>query len=120
MGRERLQIGADLVGHVPLRGHAIGTDEAQIDLAVLHKMPAGIVGDDRVWHPLFAKLEVNGDDAHPLFKYLKAEAPGILGTQAIKWNFTKFLVDRNGKVVSRYAPRDKPEDLAADIDRLLG
>ncbi|HLS98721.1 MAG: glutathione peroxidase [Porticoccaceae bacterium] len=70
--------------------------------------------------PLFAKLEVNGDDAHPLFKYLKAEAPGILGTRAIKWNFTKFLVDRNGKVVARYAPRDKPEDLAADIDRLLG
>ena len=73
-----------------------------------------------VTFPLFAKLDVNGDDAHPLFKYLKAEAPGILGTRAIKWNFTKFLVDRNGKVVARYAPRDKPEDLAADIDRLLG
>ena len=73
-----------------------------------------------VTFPLFAKLDVNGDDAPPLFKYLKAEAPGILGTRAIKWNFTKFLVDRNGKVVARYAPRDKPEDLAADIDRLLG
>jgi glutathione peroxidase len=69
---------------------------------------------------MFAKTEVNGDNAHPLFKALKREAPGLLGTQAIKWNFTKFLVDRSRKVVRRYAPSDKPENLAADIEAALG
>ncbi|MER3547315.1 MAG: glutathione peroxidase, partial [Rhodanobacteraceae bacterium] len=56
--------------------------------------------------PLFAKIEVNGANAHPLYKYLKHEAPGVLGSEAIKWNFTKFLIDRDGKVVRRYAPTD--------------
>jgi glutathione peroxidase len=65
--------------------------------------------------PMFAKIEVNGDGAHPLYKHLKSEAKGILGTEAIKWNFTKFLVGRDGKVVRRYAPNDKPEDLEKDI-----
>ncbi|WP_226667753.1 glutathione peroxidase [Microbulbifer aggregans] len=69
--------------------------------------------------PVLAKLDVNGDQAHPLFNHLKKEAPGILGTQAIKWNFTKFLVNRDGAVVNRYAPKDKPESLAADIEKLL-
>ncbi|WP_295798403.1 glutathione peroxidase [uncultured Microbulbifer sp.] len=69
--------------------------------------------------PVYAKLEVNGDGAHPLFSYLKKQAPGILGTQGIKWNFTKFLVNRDGEVVNRYAPKDKPEELAADIEQLL-
>ncbi len=69
--------------------------------------------------PLFAKVEVNGADAHPLYRYLKGERPGILGTEAIKWNFTKFLVDRNGAVVKRYAPTDKPEDLDAAVAALL-
>ena len=69
--------------------------------------------------PLFAKVEVNGADAHPLYRYLKGERPGILGTEAIKWNFTKFLVDRNGSVVKRYAPTDKPEDLDAAVAALL-
>jgi glutathione peroxidase len=73
-----------------------------------------------VTFPMFAKTEVNGDNAHPLFKALKREAPGLLGTQAIKWNFTKFLVDRSRKVVRRYAPTDKPENLAADIEAALG
>ena len=72
-----------------------------------------------VTFPLFAKVEVNGDNAHPLFKQLKHDAPGLLGTEAIKWNFTKFLVDRNGKVVKRYAPATKPEDIVDDIDKLL-
>jgi glutathione peroxidase len=72
-----------------------------------------------VTFPMFAKTEVNGDNAHPLFKALKREAPGLLGTQAIKWNFTKFLVDRSRKVVRRYAPSDKPENLAADIEAAL-
>jgi glutathione peroxidase len=69
--------------------------------------------------PMFAKIEVNGEKAHPLFKVLKQEAPGLLGTQAIKWNFTKFLVDRNHRVVRRYAPTDRPESLAADIEAAL-
>ncbi|QNA87960.1 glutathione peroxidase [Massilia sp. Dwa41.01b] len=70
--------------------------------------------------PLFAKVDVNGDGAHPLFQYLKREAPGLLGTQAIKWNFTKFLVGRDGRVLKRYAPTTKPEQIAADIERELG
>jgi glutathione peroxidase len=72
-----------------------------------------------VTFPMFAKIEVNGDNAHPLFKALKQEAPGLLGTQAIKWNFTKFLVDRRGRVVGRFAPNDKPESLAEDIEAAL-
>ena len=69
--------------------------------------------------PLFAKIEVNGANAHPLYQYLKQAQPGILGTAAIKWNFTKFLVDRSGNVVKRYAPIDKPATLTADIEALL-
>jgi glutathione peroxidase len=69
--------------------------------------------------PLFAKVEVNGKDAHPLFAHLKAEAPGLLGSEGIKWNFTKFLVDREGRVVSRYAPATSPEAIAKDIEALL-
>lgn len=72
-----------------------------------------------VTFPMFAKIDVNGDNAHPLFRHLTAAAPGLLGSKAVKWNFTKFLVDRNGKVISRYAPATKPEDIAADIERLL-
>jgi glutathione peroxidase len=72
-----------------------------------------------VTFPMFAKTEVNGLNAHPLFKALKQEAPGLLGTQAIKWNFTKFLVDRRRRVVGRYAPTDRPENLALDIEALL-
>ncbi|TLS49720.1 glutathione peroxidase [Paenibacillus antri] len=73
-----------------------------------------------VTFPLFAKVDVNGDDAHPLFKYLTKQAPGILGTRSIKWNFTKFLVDREGNVVTRFASTDKPEDLERDIQKYLG
>ncbi|MFC3461051.1 glutathione peroxidase [Massilia haematophila] len=69
--------------------------------------------------PLFAKIDVNGDDAHPLFRHLKREAPGVLGTQAVKWNFTKFLVGRDGRVLKRYAPTTKPEDITKDIEALL-
>jgi glutathione peroxidase len=69
--------------------------------------------------PLFAKVDVNGDNAHPLYRHLKGEKPGVLGTEAIKWNFTKFLVDRDGNVVKRYAPADKPEALEGDIAALL-
>jgi glutathione peroxidase len=69
--------------------------------------------------PLFAKIDVNGDNAHPLFKQLKKDAPGILGTEAIKWNFTKFLIRKDGTVFNRYAPATKPEDLIADIEKLL-
>ena len=72
-----------------------------------------------VTFPMFAKIEVNGTHADPLYERLKREAPGLLGTKAIKWNFTKFLVDRHGKVVRRYAPTTKPEELASDIEALL-
>lgn len=72
-----------------------------------------------VTFPVFAKIDVNGPDAAPIFKYLKKEAPGVLGTEGIKWNFTKFLVDRDGKVVDRYAPTTKPEDIEKDIEKLL-
>ena len=72
-----------------------------------------------VTFPMFAKTNVNGDAAHPLYKALKKEAPGLLGTQAIKWNFTKFLVDRQRRVVRRYAPTDKPENLVLDIEAVL-
>ncbi|WP_041619819.1 glutathione peroxidase [Stanieria cyanosphaera] len=69
--------------------------------------------------PLFQKIEVNGSNAHPLYEYLTKAVPGIFGTKGIKWNFTKFLVDRSGKVVKRYPPTAKPEDLAKDIQTLL-
>lgn len=69
--------------------------------------------------PIFKKIKVNGDEATPLFNFLKEEAPGVLGSKAIKWNFTKFLVNREGRVLKRFAPKDKPEDLTADIEELL-
>jgi glutathione peroxidase len=69
--------------------------------------------------PLTAKVEVNGEGAHPLFEQLKEAAPGLLGTRAIKWNFTKFLVDREGRVLRRYAPNTKPEALAQDVEQAL-
>lgn len=72
-----------------------------------------------VTFPLFEKIDVNGSNAHPLYQYLTKAAPGILGTEGIKWNFTKFLVDRNGNVVKRYPPTSKPEDIEKDIQKLL-
>lgn len=69
--------------------------------------------------PMFAKIEVNGENAHPLYRFLKREAPGILGSEAIKWNFTKFLVDKTGKVVRRYAPTETPQSLEKDIEAIL-
>ncbi len=69
--------------------------------------------------PMFAKIEVNGAQAHPLYQHLKSTAPGVLGTEAIKWNFTKFLVDKGGKVVQRYGSMDTPEKIDADIAALL-
>ncbi|RZT47712.1 glutathione peroxidase [Sphingomonas sp. BK036] len=72
-----------------------------------------------VTFPVFAKVDVNGGAADPLFERLKADAPGVLGSKAIKWNFTKFLVDREGRVVDRYAPTTKPADIRADIEKLL-
>jgi len=70
--------------------------------------------------PMFAKIEVNGSDAHPLYEWLKKEKSGLLGIGAIKWNFTKFLVDRDGNVIKRYAPTDKPEAIGKDVAKLLG
>lgn len=73
-----------------------------------------------VTFPLFAKIDVNGDKAHPLYKHLTSAKPGLLGSEAIKWNFTKFLVGKDGKVIERYAPTTKPEEIAADIEKALG
>lgn len=69
--------------------------------------------------PMFAKIDVNGDGTHPLYRFLKQEQPGTLGSESIKWNFTKFLVDREGNVVERYAPMTKPEELKPDIEAAL-
>ncbi len=69
--------------------------------------------------PMMAKVKVNGEQAHPLWKWLKAQAPGLLGTEGVKWNFTKFLVGRDGRVIKRYAPTDTPEGIAKDIEKAL-
>ena len=69
--------------------------------------------------PMMAKIDVNGGDAHPLYQWLSSEAPGLLGTKAIKWNFTKFLVGKDGQVLKRYAPTDKPNSMADDIEAAL-
>ncbi|MRV73147.1 redoxin domain-containing protein [Duganella sp. FT92W] len=69
--------------------------------------------------PMFSKIDVNGDDAHPLYKHLKKASPGLLGTEGIKWNFTKFLVRKDGTVYKRYAPTTKPEEMTGDIEKLL-
>ena len=73
----------------------------------------------RITFPMFEKVEVNGPDAHPLFQFLKTEKRGLLGTDSIKWNFTKFLVDRQGKPAARFAPQSKPEDLEGPIRKLF-
>lgn len=72
-----------------------------------------------VTFPIFARIEVNGEEAHPLYQWLKESAPGIFGSEAIKWNFTKFLLGRDGTVVERYAPTTEPADIAGDIEKLL-
>lgn len=72
-----------------------------------------------VTFPIFERLDVNGEGAHPLYKWLKEAAPGLLGSEAIKWNFTKFLIGRDGKVVERFAPATEPADIAGDIEKLL-
>ncbi|HEY2419049.1 MAG TPA: glutathione peroxidase [Steroidobacteraceae bacterium] len=92
-------------------GHQEPGDEAQI------KSFCSLTYD--VSFPLFAKIDVNGADAHPLYRYLKEARPGILGTEAIKWNFTKFLIGRDGEPRKRYAPSDTPESLAADVAMTL-
>ena len=92
-------------------GHQEPGDESQI------KEFCSLTYD--VSFPMFAKIKVNGDDAHPLFKYLKSQEKGLLGTEFIKWNFTKFLVDKNGKVVKRYGSADKPESIGKDLEPLL-
>ena len=72
-----------------------------------------------VTFPMFAKIDVNGSDTHPLYQYLKSECKGILGTEIVKWNFTKFLIDKNGQVVDRFAPSTSPESLLTQIEECL-
>lgn len=69
--------------------------------------------------PMMSKIDVNGTEAHPLYQWLTAEAPGLLGSKAVKWNFTKFLIGKDGRVIKRYAPQDAPEKLAKDIEKAL-
>ena len=69
--------------------------------------------------PMFSKIDVNGEHAHPIYKYLTSEAKGILGSESIKWNFTKFLINQNGEVIKRYSPTTKPEKISKDIQKLL-
>jgi glutathione peroxidase len=92
-------------------GHQEPGDEAQI------KSFCSLNYD--VTFPLFAKIQVNGAEAHPLYRYLKEARPGLLGSEAIKWNFTKFLIGKDGEPIRRYAPKDKPEDLEADVEAAL-
>ncbi|NCU18197.1 glutathione peroxidase [Pallidibacillus pasinlerensis] len=92
-------------------GQEPGTEE---DIAEFCEMNYGVT------FPMFAKVDVNGENAHPLFKYLKKEAKGVLSSETIKWNFTKFLVDRNGKVVKRFASNVSPMKIKEDIEKLLG
>jgi glutathione peroxidase len=92
-------------------GHQEPGDEAEI------KSFCALTYD--VTFPLFAKINVNGADAHPLYRFLKEARPGILGSEAIKWNFTKFLIGSDGEPLKRYAPSDKPETLAADVETAL-
>ena len=92
-------------------GHQEPGDEAEI------KNFCALTYD--VKFPMFAKIDVNGANTHPLYKYLKHEAKGLLGSEAIKWNFTKFLVDKDGKVVKRYAPTDTPESIGKDLAEKL-
>ena len=73
-----------------------------------------------VTFPMFAKVNVNGKGAHPLFRYLTENAPGMMGSKSIKWNFTKFLVDREGNIINRYAPKTNPMEMEQDIKRILG
>jgi glutathione peroxidase len=93
-------------------GHQEPGDEAEI------KNFCALTYD--VSFPMFAKVDVNGGKAHPLYNWLKEQKSGLLGIGAIKWNFTKFLVDRDGKVIKRYAPTDKPEAIGKDVAKLLG
>ncbi len=93
-------------------GHQEPGDEAEI------KNFCSLTYD--VTFPMFAKIDVNGDHAVPLYRWLKSEGKGILGSEAIKWNFTKFLVDADGKVVRRYAPTDTPEKIGKDVGAMLG
>lgn len=72
-----------------------------------------------VTFPMFAKVNVKGKEAHPLFSYLTENAPGVMGSKSIKWNFTKFLIDRNGNIVSRFAPKTKPLEMEEDIKKLI-
>lgn len=72
-----------------------------------------------VTFPMFEKIDVKGDEAHPLFKYLSKEAPGVLGSKNVKWNFTKFLVDQDGRVLKRFAPKTTPQQIESDISKLL-
>ena len=92
-------------------GHQEPGDEAEIKSFCALKYD--------VTFPLFAKIEVNGDGTHPLYRILKKEARGLLGTEAIKWNFTKFLISRDGEALKRFGPGDKPEDLVGDIEKAL-
>ena len=91
-------------------GQEPGTEAKILEFCTLHY---------EVSFPMYGKVEVNGEGTHPLYAHLKSAAPGLLGSESLKWNFTKFLVDREGRVVRRYAPTDSPESIEKDIEALL-
>lgn len=91
-------------------GQEPGSDKDIYDFCVTHFM---------VSFPMFSKIEVNGENADPIFKFLKTKAPGLMGTEAIKWNFTKFLVSKDGKTVKRFAPKDTPQSIKSEIEKVL-
>ena len=91
-------------------GQEPGTEAQILEFCTLH---------NEVSFPMYGKVEVNGEGTHPLYAHLKSAAPGLLGSESLKWNFTKFLVDREGRVVRRYAPTDSPESIEKDIEALL-
>jgi glutathione peroxidase len=91
-------------------GQEPGTEAQILEFCTLHY---------EVSFPMYGKVEVNGEGTHPLYAHLKSAAPGLLGSESLKWNFTKFLVDREGRVVRRYAPTDSPESIEKDIEALL-
>lgn len=86
---------------------------SEVEIAAFCKKNYGVT------FPMFAKVDVNGDQAHPLFDYLKKSLPGLLGTEPIKWNFTKFLIDKEGKPIERFAPATKPESIEKTVETLL-
>ena len=115
VSRPRVAAAAKLAATIP---DYSGKFQELYDSAIARLARLGV--EETQLREIFGKIDVNGGQAHPLYRWLTAEAPGLLGSKAIKWNFTKFLVGRDGRVIRRYAPQDAPQKLAGDIEAALG